>query len=225
VGCTPLPSPGGQSPSDILFSCLGADRCTAAPCEPSAWTFVAQPTLPRSFFDPPVGAGAARGSTTAAAGDGPIAGVLARESGLQITPDGARTLISKDVGGERWAITRNLNDGTVTGNVYLPDGGDPSFLFCSQSSATVESVDLSCFSAGSCLASPCGGTYFSFIADVTLPQAFFAPPGADGGGAGAGALEMQRRRAIIERMRSLVGPVAPTGTAVARSARFATVYA
>ena len=100
-----------------------------------------------------------------------------RQSGVQITPNGKRVLISKDVGGQRWAITRNLNDGTVTGNVYLPDGGDPSFLFCSQSSATVDSVDLSCFSAGSCLASPCGGIYFSFIADVTLPQAFFAPPG------------------------------------------------
>ena len=100
-----------------------------------------------------------------------------RQSGVQITPDVHRVLISKDVAGQRWAITRNLNDGTVTGNVYLPEGGDPTFLFCSQTSGTVESVALSCYGASRCLAAPCGGVDFGFIADVALPQSFFAPPG------------------------------------------------
>jgi hypothetical protein len=107
-----------------------------------------------------------------------------RQSGVQITPDTKRVLISKDVSGQRWAITRNLSDGSVTGNVYLPEGGDPIFLFCKLVSGTVETVELSCYGASSCLASPCGGTYFSHIADVSLPQAFFAPPG---GAPGAGA--------------------------------------
>ena len=51
-----------------------------------------------------------------------------RQSGLQITPDRRRILISKDVSGSRWAITRNLADGTVTGNVFDTAGGDPTFL-------------------------------------------------------------------------------------------------
>ena len=51
-------------------------------------------------------------------------------SGLQQTPDSARYLISKDVGAERWAISYNLNDKTVTGNVFKTDGSAPSFIWC-----------------------------------------------------------------------------------------------
>src|SRR5262249_35001961 len=51
-------------------------------------------------------------------------------SGLQVTPDGKRTLVSKDVNGQRWAITMNPDDGTVTGNVFLPEGGEPQFVWC-----------------------------------------------------------------------------------------------
>jgi len=36
-----------------------------------------------------------------------LADVAAAQSGVQITRDGKRTLISKDVGNERWAITLN----------------------------------------------------------------------------------------------------------------------
>lgn len=57
------------------------------------------------------------------------------QSGLQVTPDGKRTLVSKDVGGARWAITRNADDSTVTGNVFSPEGGGPLFVFCEQTSA------------------------------------------------------------------------------------------
>ncbi len=42
-------------------------------------------------------------------------GAFAQGSGIQQTPDSARYLISKDVGNERWAITYNLDDRTVTG--------------------------------------------------------------------------------------------------------------
>ena len=57
------------------------------------------------------------------------------QSGTRTTPDGARTLISKDVGAERWAITYRLADGRVTGNVFRTDGDPPSK--CSTSHNTV----------------------------------------------------------------------------------------
>src|SRR5262245_44950660 len=51
-----------------------------------------------------------------------VAGPPARaQSGTQTTPNGRYTLISKDVAGERWAITLNLRDGSVTGNVFRTD--------------------------------------------------------------------------------------------------------
>lgn len=53
----------------------------------------------------------------------------AQSRGVQFTPDGKRVLVNKDVGSERWAITLNEN-GTVTGNVFRSDGGDPAFVFC-----------------------------------------------------------------------------------------------
>ena len=51
-----------------------------------------------------------------------------RGSGVRGTPDGAQTLINKDVGPERWAIARS-DDGTVTGNVFFADGRPPVFIF------------------------------------------------------------------------------------------------
>ncbi len=50
--------------------------------------------------------------------------------GVQLTPDGKRTLVNKDVGAERWAISLNEDD-TATGNVFRSDGGPPAFIFCS----------------------------------------------------------------------------------------------
>jgi len=50
-------------------------------------------------------------------------------AGTRTTPDGERILISKDVGGERWAIAVSLVDGTVTGNVFRP-GAEPKFVWC-----------------------------------------------------------------------------------------------
>jgi hypothetical protein len=99
---------------------------------------------------------------------------LGRGSGIQVTPDDKRTLISKEVDGARWAITRNADDGSVTGNVYSPDGGEPLFLFCEETKATDDGVTLSCSGADGCVAAPCGG--FAAIGEVTLPVEFFALP-------------------------------------------------
>lgn len=95
------------------------------------------------------------------------------QSGIQVTPDAARTLVSKDVGGQRWAITRNP-DGTVTGNVFSPDGGAPQFVWCEQTSSSAAGVGLSCSGAGACLLAPCDAAAWIFIAQVTLPESFFA---------------------------------------------------
>lgn len=105
------------------------------------------------------------------------------ESGVQITPDGQRTLVSKDVGGQRWAITRDLQDGTVTGNVFEPGGGPASFVWCAPPAGPAPApgadVTLSCYGAVPCEAAPCTADAWTFIADVALPAAFFAPPGSD----------------------------------------------
>ena len=99
------------------------------------------------------------------------------QSAVQLPPDGNGTLITKDVAGERWAISRNP-DGTVTGNVFTPDGGPPSFVWCEETGITGAEVTLSCRGADRCALAPCPPDRWSFISDVTLPTSFFLPPGA-----------------------------------------------
>jgi N-acetylneuraminic acid mutarotase len=102
------------------------------------------------------------------------------QSGIQVTPDGKRTLINKDVGDERWAITRNADDGTVTGNVFFPDGGDPAFVWCSPVGEDDQSVTLDCSGAEACAAAPCAPEAWTPLGEVTLPRSFFAPPSGAG---------------------------------------------
>ena len=87
---------------------------------------------------------------------------LARESGIQLAPESNRYFISKDVGQERWAITYNLDDKTVTGNVFPLDGGAPTFLSC-DITRVEQAPDpanaqyyMDCRAAGSCANAPCG---------------------------------------------------------------------
>ena len=54
----------------------------------------------------------------------------ARESGFQGTPDQRRVLVNKDVSSQRYAITLNLYDRTLTGNIFFTDGAAPQFIFC-----------------------------------------------------------------------------------------------
>lgn len=100
------------------------------------------------------------------------------EAGLQVTPDGARTLISKDVARERWAITLNHYDGTVTGNVFFPGGGEPQFVWCRRvdDDGNPDAVTLSCSGAARCGAAPCGAAAWEALGEVTIPAAFFLPP-------------------------------------------------
>jgi hypothetical protein len=70
----------------------------------------------------------------------------AQNRGVQFTPDGKRILVNKDVGTERWAITRN-EDGSATGNVFRSDGGDPAFIYCAPLAAPNA---FDCFGADAC---------------------------------------------------------------------------
>jgi len=130
-------------------------------------------TLPGSFFLPPT-------SNASGAASAPV-GAAGSEvsSALQVSPDGLRTLVSKDVNGERWAITRNADDGTVTGNVYSPSGGDPKFVWCSLSGtdgnpdpATVL-LTYACSVADRCQGPTCSPAEWTFFTGVTLPGSFF----------------------------------------------------
>jgi hypothetical protein len=79
-----------------------------------------------------------------------------RQSGIQLSPQSNRYFISKDVGQERWAITYNLGDKTVTGNVFPLSGGAPTFLTCNitgveQAPNPADAqYTLDCFVAGPC---------------------------------------------------------------------------
>jgi hypothetical protein len=160
---------------EVTLSCSGADGCVTAPC--GGFAPIGEVMLPLDFFALP-GGGPAAATLVARVAARPArettAGLDGRASGIQVTPDGLRTLISKEVEGARWAITRNADDGTVTGNVYFPDGGPPLFLYCEESDATDDDVTLRCSGADGCVAAPCGG--FTFIDEVTLPLDFFALP-------------------------------------------------
>ena len=107
----------------------------------------------------------------------------AAQSGVQRTPDGKRTLVSKDVGDQRWAISYDPQDGTVTGNVFFPNGGAATFVWCEraddQGGAGGGEIALSCYGADPCIASPCTAEQWSFIADISLPVAFFEPPSGE----------------------------------------------
>jgi hypothetical protein len=179
----------GQDGDDLELRCSGADRCRDTSCPD--FEFVADVVLPRSFFDPePLAArptarsralariemAALRAASRArdALGDERPQGGTSRGSGIQMTPDGERVLINKDVGEQRWTIVRN-RDGTVTGNVFSTDGGEPLFVFCEEQDAFGDDLRLRCSAAGSCSTESC--PEFAFAGDVTLPKSFFEAPG------------------------------------------------
>lgn len=103
----------------------------------------------------------------------------ARQSGVQITPDGQQNLISKDVGEERWAITYTPASGDVTGNVFVAGGG-PKFVACTRLTQDPDAATLafSCRGADVCVAAPCDPMQWTPLGEVELPATFFWPPPA-----------------------------------------------
>jgi hypothetical protein len=111
--------------------------------------------------------------------------VAGAQSGVQWTRDRAATLVSKDVGSERWAITYRLDDGHVTGNVFRTDGGPASFIDCDRTSVTDTDATFDCYGADACEAAPCPESQYTLIrSGISLPIAFFFPPGDGPGGTG-----------------------------------------
>lgn len=100
------------------------------------------------------------------------------QSPTTVSADSRTVIISKDVGGQRWAISRDLRTLAVTGNVFSPSGGPPQFVWCAQTAETKQNISLACYGAGPCAQVGCADTW-RFIANVDLPPAFFAA-GASG---------------------------------------------
>ena len=104
-----------------------------------------------------------------------------RESGIQLSPESNRYFISKDVGNERWAITYNLDDKTITGNVFPIDGGAPTFLTCDITSVqqAPNPADaqyfLSCRASAPCASAPCGTQWGEPIDAGAIPGSFLLP--------------------------------------------------
>lgn len=103
-------------------------------------------------------------------------------SGIQLTRDSKRYLISKDVGAERWAISFNLEDRTVTGNVFKTDGSPPSFIWCDITSETPSANPaenqylLDCYGADACTAAPCSNDAWTLIASgLPISGSFLLP--------------------------------------------------
>ncbi len=173
VWCSETNRDGGN----ITFACSGADPCPLAPC-PTAdeWDFIAEASLPTSFFQPRQETSADAAEVRAEAPDGHVQGGGAqRQSGVQPSVDGKRILISKDVGDQRWVIVWNEDDGTLTGNVFFPGGGDPQFVWCIRRGQDGGQIQFTCHGADRCAAPPCTRDAWSKIADVVLPVTFLEP--------------------------------------------------
>ena len=105
-----------------------------------------------------------------------------RQSGIQLSPQSNRYFISKDVGNERWAITYNLDDKTVTGNVFPIDGGAPTFLTC-DITRVEQAPDpanaqyfLSCRASGPCAEAPCDPNQWGTASETgPIPGSFLLP--------------------------------------------------
>ncbi len=177
VWCAYLFDDGNSNANErqITFECSGADACPGPSCPAGQWTTLATVALPGSFFLPPLSAASVMSTTLSPAqvsGDAP--------SGLQVTPDRNRTLVSKDVGSDRWAITLNAEDRTVTGNVFAP-GKEPTFLWCEfqfdDGTADPANVLLTydCHIADRCAVAPCDASQWSFLQEVVVPGWFFQP--------------------------------------------------
>jgi hypothetical protein len=132
----------------------------------------------------------------------------ARDSGIQFSPDGKRVFVSKDVGPERWAITLNVDDGTVSGNVFQPNGGPASFVFCNPGSGPNL---FTCFGADPCPAAPCQDEFVPIAAgEVALPAGFFDLPSA----ATASAAVSSAAEPLIASSRESGLQFSPDGTSI-----------
>jgi len=100
--------------------------------------------------------------------------------GTQTTPDGKQILVSKDVGGDRWAIAIDLNAGTATGNVFHP-GAAPKFVWCERTGddgrldPVAGEIAYQCRGADDCGGARCPASAWTDLGPVDLPGSFLLP--------------------------------------------------
>jgi hypothetical protein len=111
-----------------------------------------------------------------------MASVVQAQTGVQWSPDNKRIFVSKDIVGERWAITLNLEDLTATGNV-LRSSGVPAFIWCDKIADNGDpnlynlQLRFRCFGADLVTAGAFSMSDYNLISDnVVLPGSFFLPP-------------------------------------------------
>ncbi len=110
------------------------------------------------------------------------------KSAVQVAPDDSAIIVNKTVGTtEQWVLSLNLNDETLSGNVFNTSGAAPTFFFCNVDSPDgfSEPADLvdqtltfDCSIASGCSALPCDpATEWHPLggAAPTLPGSFFLP--------------------------------------------------
>ncbi|MEO6030031.1 MAG: serine protease [Candidatus Binatia bacterium] len=190
--CTPIGDDGNADPFlvQIRYACAFSAKCTAAACpSPNDWTPLADDVvLPGSFFLPRAGSASASRtfvSSTSARSVATAGSSDEKPSGLQTTPDGKRTLINKPVGTEQWAITENVEDQTVTGNIFFTDGRDPQFLACERlgddgnPNPALVMIRYSCAVSTKCTSTDCPAPndWVTLPDEVTLPGSFLRPRG------------------------------------------------
>jgi hypothetical protein len=107
----------------------------------------------------------------------------AASGGAQWSRDKQTIVAQKDVGNERWAITLNLLDLSVSGNVFFTDGSPPQFISCDTDEVVFDLPNLTimyrCFGSGSAQ-TIFDSNDWNFIGDgISLPASFFLPlPGS-----------------------------------------------
>ncbi|MFM7737620.1 MAG: hypothetical protein ACKPBU_16790 [Alphaproteobacteria bacterium] len=97
--------------------------------------------------------------------------VGARESGFQAR--GGYALVSKDVSGQRWAMTYDTESDVITGNVFPTDGSAPKFVVCDVLSVDAQgALSADCSGADACTSCPCPAGWTG-LGTVNLPGSFF----------------------------------------------------
>jgi hypothetical protein len=101
------------------------------------------------------------------------------ESGITVSPDHSVTIVSKDINGERWAITRNNDDRSVVGNVFDPSGGPARFVWCGEEGSDGINLSFTCYGGEACVPGADCADQWSALGTVYLPASFFNAGGGN----------------------------------------------
>jgi hypothetical protein len=89
-------------------------------------------------------------------------------SDVAFSPDNRFVLVQKNLGVQRWAIVRDQQDLSVTGNIFNPEGGS-QFVSCT----SLGNEMYHCLGNSGCTVSFC---LWDEIATVRVPESFFQVP-------------------------------------------------